>query len=186
MPDKPPELIYQLKITLRESKPPIWRRVLVPGKFNLHKLHWVIQIAMGWTDSHLHQFTIDGEYYSIPHPGDFEPVKDERRLLLSRVAAFGTRKFRYEYDFGDSWEHEVLVEKVFPAEKGVKYPICIAGRRACPPEDVGGVWGYADFLEAIKDPTHEEHESYLEWVGGDFDPAAFDMDIVNAGLRQLK
>jgi hypothetical protein len=105
-------LIYQLKVTLRGSRPPIWRRVLVPGKFSLHKLHQVIQLAMGWTDSHLHQFIIDGQYYSIPSPEDFEPVMDERRHSLSQIATREKSKFFYEYDFGDGWEHVIVVEKI--------------------------------------------------------------------------
>jgi hypothetical protein len=178
--------IYQLKITLRGSRPPIWRRVMVPGKFSLHKLHYVIQMAMGWTDSHLHQFIIGGQYYGIPSPEDWEPVIDERRRVLSRVAPPLKRKFVYEYDFGDDWLHDVVVEKILPPETGVKYPLCIKGKRACPPEDVGGVWGYAGFLEAINDPAHEEHESYVEWIGGEFDAEYFNLDEINQELRRMK
>jgi len=178
--------IYQLKITLRGSKPPIWRKVLVPGEFSLYRLHRVIQDAMGWTDSHLHQFIIHGEYYSIPSPDDFEPAMDERRFTLGKIIPFEKFKFLYEYDFGDSWEHTIVVEKIFPRQVDTKYPQCIKGKGACPPEDVGGIWGYADFLEAIKDPQHAEHESYLEWVGDDFDPEAFDLDMVNSVLARIK
>ena len=178
--------IYQLKITLRDSRPPIWRRVLVPGSFSLYKLHLVIQLAMDWTDSHLHQFIIDDQYYSIPSQDDWEPVIDERRIMLSKIAPHPKCKFVYEYDFGDSWTHDVVVEKIFPPEAGVKYPYCIKGKRACPPEDVGGVWGYDTFLEAIRDAEHEEHDSYLEWVGGEFDSEAFDIEEVNKALRRLK
>jgi len=179
-------LIYQLKVTLRGSRPPIWRRVLVPGKFSLRKLHQVIQLVMGWTDSHLHQFIIDGQYYSIPSSEDYEPVRDERRHSLSQIATREKRKFFYEYDFGDSWEHEIVVEKILSPESGVKYPACIKGKRACPPEDVGGLWGYETFLEAIGDPHHEEHDSYLEWVGGDFDPEACDLGEINQALARVK
>ena len=180
------ELIYQLKITLRDSKPPIWRRVLIPGTFSLYKLHNVIQIAMGWTNSHLHQFIINDQYYSIPSPDDMEPVVDERRYSVSRIASHMARRFVYEYDFGDSWEHEIVVEKSLLSEKGVKYPVCLKGKRACPPEDVGGAWGYQGFLEAISNPRHPEHASYLEWVGGEFDPEAFDVDDINPALRRVK
>ena len=189
MPVKPPtvpDLIYRLKITLRDSKPPIWRRVLVPGKFNLYKLHRVIQAAMGWEDGHLHQFIIDDEYYSIPLEEDFEPVLDERRYALSRIAPEEKMKFVYEYDFGDCWEHAIVVEKILPPESGVKYPRCIVGKRACPPEDVGGVWGYEAFLEAIRDPKHEDHERLLEWIGGEFDSEAFDLEAINRELRRVK
>lgn len=179
------DLIYQLKVTLRGSRPPIWRRVLVPGKFSLHKLHQVVQLVMGWTDSHLHQFIIDGQYYSIPSPEDFEPVRDERRHSLSQIATREKRKFFYEYDFGDSWEHVIVVEKILSPESGFKYPACIKGKRACPPEDVGGLWGYGTFLEAIGDPHHEEHDSYLEWVGGDFDPEACNIGEINQALAQV-
>ncbi len=178
--------IYQLKITLRDSRPPIWRRVLVPGDFSLRKLHQVAQIAMGWTDSHLHQFTVGGTYYGEPHPDDEMEMNDERRFTLNRIAPREKSKFAYEYDFGDSWDHEVLVEKIFPPEPGVKYPLCVKGKRACPPEDVGGVWGYDKFLKAICDPKHEEHDSYLEWIGGEFDPEAFDLDEINQELRRVK
>ncbi len=178
--------IYQIKITLRDSKPPIWRRVLVPGNFSLYKLHKVIQLAMGWTDSHLHQFIIDGQYYGIPSPDDWEPMIDERRHTLSKIAPEPKRKFIYEYDFGDSWEHQILVESIIQPEAGVKYPVCIKGKRACPPEDVGGVWGYDEFLAAIADPSHSEHETYTEWIGGDFDPEEFDLDDINEELRRLK
>jgi hypothetical protein len=178
--------IYQLKITLRDSRPPIWRRVLVPGGFSLRKLHQVVQIAMGWTDSHLHQFTVGGIYYGEPHPDDEMEMSDERRFTLNQIAPREKSKFAYEYDFGDGWDHEILVEKIFPPEPGVKYPLCVQGKRACPPEDVGGVWGYDTFLQAIRDPDHEEHDSYLEWIGGEFDPEAFDLDEVNQELRRIK
>ncbi len=180
------ESVYQLKITLKGSKPPIWRRVQVPGKFSLCKLHGAIQTAMGWTDSHLHQFIIHGENYSIPSEDDFEPVIDERRHALWKIVPSERMKFIYEYDFGDSWEHQIEVERILPSDPGFKHPVCLGGSRACPPEDVGGVWGYATFLEAIGDPDHEEHESYLEWVAGEFDPEEFDLDGINRELRRIK
>lgn len=186
MPTKTLKSIYQLKVTLRESHPPIWRRVLVPGSFSLYKLHRVIQLAMGWYDSHLHQYIIDGEYYSIPSPDDWEPVIDERRHTLEKIAHDVKCKFIYEYDFGDSWEHEIVVEKIILPEPKEKYPLCVQGKGACPPEDVGGVWGYAGFLEAIRDPEHKEHDSYLEWIGGEFDPKALDLDEINQALRRVK
>ena len=181
-----PDMIYQLKITLRNSRPPIWRRVLVPGKFSLFKLHQAIQAAMGWTDSHLHQFIIDNQRYSIPSPDDWEPVIDERRHSVSRIVPREKRSFIYEYDFGDDWEHLILVEKILVPDPKVKYPVCTAGKKACPPEDVGGVYGYADFLEALRDPDHEEHDSYLEWAGGEFNPDALDLDEINRELRRIR
>ena len=179
------EYVYQIKITLRDSKPPIWRRLLVPGSISLYKLHQIIQIAMGWMDSHLHQFIIHGEYYSTPSPEDLRPVIDEHRSRLDKIAPSESDKFIYEYDFGDSWEHDVLVEKIQPAEPGEKYPLCIKGKRACPPEDVGGIWGYEEFLEAISDPNHDEHNSFLEWCGGGFNREEFDIQEINRGLDQV-
>ena len=141
---------------------------------------------MPWSDSHLHQFIIDGQYYSVPSPDDLEPFIDERRYTIRQIAPDIKRKFIYEYDFGDSWEHDVLVEKILPPDPEFKHPVCVTGKRASPPEDVGGVWGYEEFLEAIRDPDHEEHDSYLEWIGDEFDPEAFDLEEINAGLKLVK
>jgi hypothetical protein len=177
--------IYQIKVTLRHSKPPIWRRLLVSGNATLFDMHKTVQIAMGWTNSHLHQFIIAGEYYGIPSEESWEPVNDERKYRLADIAPSERRKFIYEYDFGDSWEHEIVVEKILPVDPQAKYPSCLKGKRACPPEDVGGVWGFAEFLEARKDPQHEEHESYIEWWGGPYDPEEFDLEEVNEGLQEI-
>ena len=179
---KSPRSIYQLKVTLQGSKPPIWRRLLVPGNFNLYQLHRVIQEGMGWYDSHLHQFSIYGEEYGTPDPDDWVEVKDERRHKLERVAPPGG-KFKYVYDFGDNWDHVVAVEKILPPEPDESYPLCIKGKRACPPEDVGGLWGYAEFLEAINNPEHEQHDMFVEWIGEEFDPEAFDLAQVNQVLK---
>lgn len=180
-----PGPIYQLKITLRESKPPIWRRVQVPGDVTLYKLHAIIQVAMGWSESHMHQFTVGEVNYGESDPEWGMDVKSERRAHLNQVAPAEKAKFIYEYDFGDSWDHEILVEKILSPEPGVHYPTCVTGKRACPPEDVGGVWGYGEFLTALADPNHPEHEEYLEWVGDAFDPEAFDCAEVNAMLQQV-
>lgn len=177
--------VYQLKVTLRGIRPPIWRRLQVRGSATLPKLHDAIQIAMGWTDSHLHLFNVGGVSYGVPDPDFDDDVRSERRIKLGQIVYGAKDRFSYEYDFGDSWEHEILVEKVLPPDPAVHYPICLTGKRACPPEDVGGVWGYADFLEAIAHPEHAEHEEMLEWVGGAFDPEAFDLEAVNQALRQL-
>jgi hypothetical protein len=174
--------VYQLKVTLKYLKPPIWRRVQVLSDTTLFRLHQILQTVMGWTNSHLHQFIIRGAYYSLPDP-EFGTAQDERRVRLGEVVSAPKRRFTYEYDFGDSWLHEILVEKIASPEPGVKYPVCLAGQRSCPPEDCGGVWGYREFLKAIQDPAHPEHESMLEWIGGSFDPEAFDVDAIN---RQLK
>jgi hypothetical protein len=179
--------IYQIKVTLEGSKPPIWRRLMVRSDSTLGDLHRIIQLAFGWWDYHLHQFIVGRAYYGQPHPDYFDDMemRDEQDVTLRQIAAAEGFKFRYEYDFGDSWLHQVLVEKVLPAEPGRRYPVCVKGRCACPPEDVGGIWGYYSFLEALADPDHEEHESYLEWVGGDFDPEAFDLEEVNQALQAL-
>jgi hypothetical protein len=176
--------VFQLKITLQKSKPPIWRRIQVRGNITLAKFHQILQTVMGWTDSHLHQFIVDGVYYGIHDPdwADLE-IKSERRVKLGQIVTAVKDRFVYEYDFGDSWEHAIAVEKILPAEPGVHYPVCLAGKRACPPEDVGGVWGYAEFVEAIRQPKHPEHDAMLTWVGGSFDPEAFDLQAVNQALK---
>jgi hypothetical protein len=178
--------IYQIKVTLDDSKPPIWRRILVRGDVTLGKLHDILQVVMGWADYHLHQFIVGQTYFGEPHPDYGFEMHDERRVRLNQIVTGEGFKFRYEYDFGDSWLHNLLVEKVLPPEPGQPYPTCIKGKRACPPEDVGGVWGYVYFLEAIQDPDHPEHEHYLEWIGGEFDPEEFDLDAINEALRILR
>jgi hypothetical protein len=180
--------IYQIKVTLTGSKPPIWRRIQVRSDITLAKLHDIIQAVMGWDDYHLHQFIVGGLYFGVPDPdyGDWVDMRDEQKMRLNQITTSQGFKFAYEYDFGDSWEHTLLVEKILPPEEGVQYPVCVKGRRACPPEDVGGIWGYDGFLEAIQDPNHPEHDMYLEWIGGEFDPEAFDLDEANAALRRTK
>ncbi|MEI6777772.1 MAG: plasmid pRiA4b ORF-3 family protein [Chloroflexales bacterium] len=177
-----PNRVYQLKITLKDGKPPIWRRVEVPDDITLSRLHAIIQTAMGWTDSHLHMFTVGRTSYGVPDPNYDEDVRDERRIKLNQLLTEPKQKLSYEYDFGDSWTHVVLLEQVHEPVPGVRYPRCTAGKRACPPEDCGGVWGYADFLTAITDPEHPEHDDMIEWVGGEFDSELFDLDEVNAAL----
>jgi hypothetical protein len=180
--------VYQLKVTLDDSKPPIWRRLLVPENVTLYELHAILQIAMGWTNSHLHMFRIGGQIYGDPEDDEFGDLgtQDENRYRLNKVVGRRGMTFHYEYDFGDSWEHSILVEEILPAGKGVTYPVCVKGKRACPPEDVGGVWGYEGFLEAIADPEHEEHDEYLEWVGGEFDPEEFDLEEINTVLPNYR
>lgn len=180
--------IYQMKITLRDIRPPIWRRVQVRSNESLEHLHYAIQLSMGWTNSHLHSFTIQGVEYGMLLPDlgfDELEVRDEATVKLSKVIPGEKFKFSYLYDFGDSWEHEVLVEKVLDADPEIDYPICIKAKRACPPEDCGGSWGYESFLEAIRDPEHPEHEEMLEWIGDTFDPEDPALDEVNHQLKLI-
>jgi len=179
--------IYQLKITLRAIEPRIWRRVQVPGDMTLPRLHRVFQVVMGWTDSHLHEFTIGGQRFGQPSPespGYY--VIPERSVRLDHVIYPSNTRFEYLYDFGDGWQHEIQVEKILAAEPGVRYPRCLTGARGCPPEDCGSYRGHVELLEAIRDPRHERHEELLEWVGGSFDPEAFYVDAVNRRLRRFR
>lgn len=180
--------IYRFKVVLMDCRPSIWRQIEVPDG-TLDDLHEHIQTAMGWTNSHLHQFIIDDDCYGDPellNDGLYErEIVDSTQTSLDALfskARRGTR-IRYQYDFGDSWEHEVTFEGRFATEPGAKYPRCVDGARACPPEDVGGTWGYADFLEAIQDPSHENHEDLLEWIGRRFDPEKFSAASATKEMR---
>lgn len=189
--DAPPQCVYQIKVTLRGIKPPIWRRVLLLDDTPLDGLHTIIQAVMGWYDSHLHQFIANDVFYEMARreeDGDFSfPFFHERRpetgVPLSSVLSATGKKIRYEYDFGDGWDHDVLLEKILPLEDGADYPVCTHGRRACPPEDCGGPWGYRQLLETLDDPTDSDHEGMLDWTGGPIDPDEFDLDAVNSALR---
>jgi hypothetical protein len=182
---KPNEKIYQLKVTLTGSKPPIWRRILVQSDITLSSLHDILQIAMGWTDSHLHQFEHNGRLFRVPeHDWDFEPVSDERRTRLNLLLCREKDWLRYEYDFGDGWEHRVALEKVLPSDPKIHLPVCVKGKGACPPEDIGGIWGYYAALDALTDPQHPDHREYREMFDAeDLDPNAFDIDEVNELMR---
>jgi hypothetical protein len=144
-----------------------------------------LHALMGWEGYHLYQFVVGGMAYSDPRMLEEMEGEDARRVTLATLVWGEQFKFLYEYDFGDSWEHELLIEKMLPFEAGKRYPVCLTGKRACPPEDCGGIWGYADFLEAIRDPQHPEYDEMLAWVGGEFDPDAFDLDEVNTALQSL-
>lgn len=178
--------IFQLKVTLRGIRPPIWRRIEVPGSITLARLHYVLQSVMGWFGGHLHQFVVNGEFFGSSENQFDDEVADEKRFRLHQLPLYKKSKFIYEYDFGDGWEHEILVEGIHEAEPGANYPRCLGGKRKCPPEDVGGPWGYQNFLKAIRDKTHPEHEDFLDWIGDDFDPEQFDLEAVNAELQQME
>ncbi len=178
--------VFQLRIQLENLTPTVWRRLLVPGGVRLAKLHEIFQAAMGWTNSHLHSFTIGEDLYGM-HIEDYpDDELDETEFTVFVALRGGVRRFRYEYDFGDSWEHEVTVEATTWSPLALKHAVCLDGQNACPPEDVGGVGGYAQFLEALADPLHEEHDSYLVWVGYKFDPEAFELAAANAALQRLR
>ena len=187
---KTPHDVYQVKITLIGSRPPIWRRLLVPADLTLAQFHDVLQAAVGWDDSHLHEFRIGRQRYGVPDPEDMfmggSACINERKVRLGEVPGKVGAKAEYTYDFGDSWEHSIVVEKVLAPEPGVVYPLCTAGKGRCPPEDCGGLGGYYNLLDAIQDPDHEQHEELLEWIGGSFDPAAFSVDQVNQKLARLQ
>jgi hypothetical protein len=181
--------LYQFKITLKDIQPLIWRRIQVKD-CSLDRLHEHIQTAMGWTNSHLHQFKIYGIVHGDPDllcegwQDELSPVNSLETKVSEIVSEDGKRfQFEYEYDFGDGWEHEVLFEGCLQAEKGGRYPVCVEGERACPPEDVGGTSGYEEYLEAMADPEHEEHESFMEWRGP-FDPEAFDAAATTRRMRR--
>lgn len=191
MPRKPKVAtasIFQLKVALGEIKPPIWRRLLVPGNISLLQLHEIIQVAMDWTNSHLHQFVQGNTFYGIPDDEfeDAHPVRDERDYVLAKVLERKGRKIVYEYDMGDCWQHLVEVEEIHSPKGWQSNARCLDGARHCPPEDVGSTPGYENFLAAIRDPKHPEHEEMLEWCGGNFNPEAFSKDEVNAELERLR
>ena len=176
--------VYQFKVTLKDIRPPIWRRIQVPQDFTFWDLHVAIQDAMGWLDYHLHAFHMvnprTGFKEEIGTPDEDFGWDDDKihagwERKISRYFTSENNKALYTYDFGDDWRHEVKLEKILPRHKEVKYPLCVTGKRACPPEDCGGVWGYADLLEVLKDPEHEEYEATVEWAGEDFDPEKFEI-----------
>ena len=178
------ERFYLLKIQLLDIEPAIWRRFVVPASITLDRLHDVIQIVMGWTDSHLHEFTIGNKRYT-EYPESKEDGLVCGRYRLGDLIKQKGRTFRYLYDFGDSWEHELVLEESRYFSPDMRTALtCLEGERACPPEDVGGVPGYFEFCNALKDPSHEEHESYIEWSGGDYDSERFDPELVKWDLMK--
>ena len=178
--------ICTLRIELQYIEPLIWRRLHVAANIALPRLHSVLQVAMGWTDSHLHSFHIGDRVYSNGEDLEELNMLAEKGHALGSLLGETIREFGYEYDFGDGWEHRIVVESIGKPVPDWFYPLCVAGERACPPEDVGGIHGYQEFLEAIADPDHEEHDRMLVWVGGAFDPEGFDINCVNRELRRLR
>ncbi len=184
--------IYQLKVLLLGSEPPVWRQIQVPGDAKLDWLHAVLQVAIGWTNSHLHQFRAGDDCYSDTrhHFSEFEgepEILEARKFTLRQIAPREQAAFGYDYDFGDSWEHEITVEKILPpGTTASTTAICLDGARACPPEDCGGIWGYDNLLKILKNRKHPEHTSMKEWLGRAFDAEAFDVAKTNLWLRKLK
>lgn len=178
-------MLIQLKVILLEVMPTVWRRFQIED-CTLGDLHEHIQLAMGWENCHMHQFTIEGEQYGPPMPDDFErEIKDESQVRLSDLLPVSGKRFRfrYEYDFGDGWQHEILFEGFPPMEEGKKLPLCVEGDRACPPEDTGGPWGYAEYLDALTDSDHDRHDEFIEWCGS-FDPQDFSAEKATKAMRR--
>lgn len=183
------ESIARLKISLLDTDPAIWRRVEVLADLTLEALHAVIQSAMGWTNSHLHQFEVGRKVIAGPGAGaiGFAEARPEstRRVRLSGLVAGGVKRFRYIYDMGDDWQHEVRIEKVLAADPAAAYPRFVDGAGRCPPEDVGGLPGFYDFLDAMAQPEHLDHDELADWYGGPFDPADMDEAGIRSRLKRL-
>ncbi len=178
-------MLYELKVELRGIEPPIWRVLRVSSRTSLLKFHSILQRAMGWNDTHLYLFEVDGERYGEPSADWGLEVRDSSKMTLEKIFSDGKTSFLYEYDLGDSWWHEITLLGTVDTE-GVEKPRCMAGARACPPEDCGGVMGYYHLLVALSDADHEEHDTMVEWVGGKFDHDAFDVAAVNRELKRLR
>ncbi len=178
---------YQIQIALRGSKPKIWRRILVPSDLLLSDFHKIIQTTMGWTNSHLHQFIKNQTFYTRRMADDdfWEEMDnvDYSKTKISDLLKKEKDRIIYEYDFGDSWEHNIILEKIEENGMNEIIPTCLTGKNNCPPEDCGGIWGYSDMLEILKHPDHEEYEEYVEWLGKEFDPKYFDKNEINEMLK---
>lgn len=184
-PQPPGQSVFHLRVQLQDTNPVVWRRLLVPGSVRMSKLADMLIFAMGWTNSHLHSFRVNDKLYGM-HAEDWPDEEiDENDFTVLQVLR-EQRRFFFDYDYGDGWEHEIVIEELTWSYFGLKFAVCLDGANACPPEDVGGPGGYMAFLEAIGDLEHEEHDSYLEWVGGPFDPAAFDLANTNALCQKVR
>ena len=184
-PAQPPAIIYTLKVTLLDLEPTIWRTVEVSSAMTLSKLHMVIQAAMGWQNCHMHLFKLGKQLYGMPSDDDL-PVEDERQVTVAELLPKAGKTIIYTYDMGDDWHHEVKVEKVASSVAGTKYPRLINGARSCPPEDCGGVPGFMNFVEAMADPDHEQHDELSEWFGGKFDLERFDLKAAAKAVAKVK
>lgn len=179
-----PKQIYQIQVVLTDTKPKIWRRLLVNSDTLLVDLHRIIQTAMGWTNSHLHLFN-DGKSDYSPEEFEVEGHKNSRKVKLSTILKKEKSKIQYEYDFGDGWIHDIILELIIKDEdEAGQIPRCISGKRSCPPEDCGGTYGYIDLLQIVSNPQHEEYEEMMEWLDNNFDPDYFDIDDINNSLKQ--
>lgn len=178
-------MLYEIKVQLEYINPPVWRVLQIPAGTSLFKLHKLLQKAMGWSNSHLYLFEAGKKRYSeYPEDWDMEVI-DSKKMTLEQLYSEGITSFIYEYDMGDGWRHEITVTGTVES-KGKEEAACIAGARACPPEDCGGPPGYEDFLEVIANPYHEDHEEMLEWIGGTWDPEAFDLATVNRKVKRVR
>jgi len=180
--------VHRLKVTLRQVKPPVWRRIEVPSDMKLSDLADVLEAAMGWLGGHLHSFEAHGVLYKTPDGESFgfHRPRGERKARLGEVLPAVKSKMRWDYDFGDGWEHDVVVEAIEPARSDVTFPVCLTGKRACPPEDCGNPSGYGNLVAALSDATHEAHEELAERVGPDFDPTVFDADEATEHMRAAR
>ena len=180
------DTIARVKITLDDVKPIVLRRVEVPATLRLDRLHLAIQAAMGWTNTHLYEILARDTGWGIPDPdwGD-GPLDARKARLIDVLEDVGTKTLKYLYDFGDGWEHTVKVERIAAPEPGAAYPRLIEAAGRCPPEDVGGPWGYAELLAAIDDPKHERHAEFKEWISDDFDPVVVDIEWLTEEVAAL-
>ncbi len=175
--------LLQLKITLRDSKPPIWRRILVKENINFHKLHEIIQVVMGWQNYHLYDFIVNDQRFSLPNHDFEEDVLSSKKFKLSILNE--KQKMDYTYDFGDCWEHNIIVEKVLSSDTGFLYPICLKGSLSTPPEDCGGISGYYHLLQVKNNKDHPHYkEQIANWLGEDFNPKFFDLQTINNQLKR--
>jgi hypothetical protein len=182
------EKIYQIQIALIGFKPKIWRRLLIPSDLLLSDLHKIIQTSMGWENEHLHQFIKNRMFYTVRMKDDdfWDEMAnvDYKKIKISDLLTEEGEKIIYEYDFGDNWEHDVILEKILPFDKKMEIPFCLNGKMNCPPEDCGGIWGYSDMLKIIKQPGHKEYNNVIEWLGDEFDSEYFDRDQINKLLKE--